>query len=115
MSGYSVSESGAPCGWHGTVAQFLSLAQSELLASLEARHLQVMGVPASEAQMDAWRGEYEILGAALREIAASAARLGVFDGGLETPVLVERGWRGSEAGRYCDQERFFYSTKVVSY
>ncbi len=33
-----------------------------------------MGVPASEAQMDAGRGEYEILGAALRELAASAAR-----------------------------------------
>ncbi len=62
------------CGWHGTVAAFLDVPQSDLLASLAARHLHVMGLSPSGEQMDAWRGEYEILGAALREIAAATPR-----------------------------------------
>ncbi len=48
------------CGWHGTVPDFLALDQATLLASLSARHLQVMGLPPSGEQMAAWRGEYEM-------------------------------------------------------
>jgi len=64
----------APCGWHGAVAEFLTLDQATFLASLEARHLRVMGASPSGEQIAAWRGEYEILGATLREIVASAPR-----------------------------------------
>lgn len=81
------------CGWQGTVAEFLDLAQSDLLASLAARHLHVMGLPPSGEQMDAWRGEYEILGAALREIVASTSRAGDWAVIFEYELPRERGRR----------------------
>ena len=63
-----------PCGWYGTLPEFLALDQATLLASLSARHLQVMGMRPDGGQMEAWRGEYAMLQAALGEMVASAPR-----------------------------------------
>ncbi|MBN1631556.1 MAG: DUF2075 domain-containing protein, partial [Thermoleophilia bacterium] len=83
----------ACCGWHGTVADFLALDQAALLASLAARHLRVMGAPPSGEQIAAWRGEYEILGVTLREIAASVPRAGKWAVIFEYELPRERGRR----------------------
>lgn len=58
--GVAVSRAATPCGWHGTVAEFLALDQATLPASLWSRHLQVMGAPPSGDQAEAWRGEHEL-------------------------------------------------------
>ncbi|MCE5255111.1 MAG: hypothetical protein LLG45_13070 [Actinomycetia bacterium] len=91
--GAAASPAAGPCGWYGTVAEFFALDQATLLASLSSRHLQVMGAPPSGDQAEAWRGEYEILGAALREIAGSAARAGEWGVVFEYELPHERGHR----------------------
>ena len=63
-----------PCGWCGTVVQFLALNQADLLAALRSRHLKVMGMRPDGGQMEAWRGEFAILTAALAEIVALTPR-----------------------------------------
>ena len=62
------------CGWYGTVPEFLGLSQGELLASLRARHLKIMGMQPDGGQMEAWRGEHEILQAAFSNILKSVQR-----------------------------------------
>ena len=62
------------CGWFGTIPEFLALSQSDLLAALRARHLKIMGMQPDGGQMEAWRGEFEILQSALSSIIASAPR-----------------------------------------
>jgi len=75
------------------VAEFFALDQATLLASLSSRHLQVMGAPPSGDQAEAWRGEYEILGAALRESIASTPRAGKWGVVFEYELPHERGRR----------------------
>ena len=62
------------CGWFGTIPEFLALSQSDLLGALRARHLKIMGMQPDGGQMEAWRGEFEILQSALSSILASAPR-----------------------------------------
>ncbi|MCL5735368.1 MAG: DUF2075 domain-containing protein [Actinobacteria bacterium] len=78
----ALKETGA-CGWHGTVAEFLSAGQGDLLDALRMRHLKVMGMPPDGSQMEAWRGERAILQAALREIVVRAPRA------KEWPIIFE--------------------------
>jgi hypothetical protein len=81
------------CGWHGTVAEFLELDQAAFLASLSARHERVMGMRPDGLQIAAWRGEYEILSATLRDLVASAPRAREWAVIFEYELPRERGRR----------------------
>ncbi len=56
------------------VVYFLELSQSELLESLCARHQTIMGMRPDGLQMEAWRGEFEILRSVLGEIISRTPR-----------------------------------------
>jgi len=75
------------------VAEFLTLDQSALLASLSARHERVMGMRPDGLQIAAWCGEYEILGVTLREIVASVPRAREWAVIFEYELPRERGRR----------------------
>lgn len=83
----------APCGWCGTVSEFLELSQADLLAALHERHLNVMGMPADGGQIAAWRGEYGILTAVLSEMVRSAPRTSRWVVVFEYELPRERGRR----------------------
>jgi hypothetical protein len=83
----------APCGWHGTVSEFLALSQADLLDALRRRHFQLMGMPADGGQVEAWRGEYLILGKALGEIVRKAPRAAGWALVFEYELPRERGRR----------------------
>ncbi len=83
----------APCGWHGTVSDFLELTQSDLLASLRARHLQLMGMQPDGGQMEAWRGEFTIMTAVLGGAVASNPRAENWAVVFEYELPRERGRR----------------------
>jgi DUF2075 family protein len=89
----AVSRAAAPCGWHGTVSEFLALDQGTLLESLSARHLRVMGMRPDGLQIAAWRGEYEILSVTLRDIAVSVPRAWAWAVIFEYELPRERGRR----------------------
>lgn len=83
----------AACGWHGTVSDFLELPQSDLLASLRARHLRVMGMQPDGGQMEAWRGEFTIMTAVLSGAVASNPRAKNWAVVFEYELPRERGRR----------------------
>jgi hypothetical protein len=85
--------SAAPCGWHGSVSDFLELTQSDLLASLRARHLQVMGMQPDGGQMEAWRGEFTVMTAVLGGVVASNPRAENWAVVFEYELPRERGRR----------------------
>ena len=83
----------APCGWYGTVSDFLRLSEADLLASLHDRHLQVMGMQPGGGQIVAWRGEYTILAAVLGELVGSKVRASDWVVVFECELPRERGRR----------------------
>jgi len=91
--GAIVLDKDVPCGWYGTLREFLALNQAEILAALRSRHFKVMGMQPDGGQMEAWRGEFAILSATLTDIAGSvpqAARWAVI---FEYELPRERGRR----------------------
>ncbi len=48
-------------GWFGTISSFLKLAESDLVNSLQAHHLNCMLEPASALQVEAWKNCHKAL------------------------------------------------------
>ncbi len=83
----------APCGWSGTVSEFLRLDQASLLDVLHDRHLKVMGMQPDRGQVDAWRGEYRILQPVLSELVLLTPRSARWAVVFEYELPRERGRR----------------------
>lgn len=93
-SGHAVAREGdLPCGWYGTVSEFLALGHAALLAALHNRHFKVMGMQADGGQMAAWRGEYAILTTVLGGIVRSVSRASNWVVVFEYELPRERGRR----------------------
>jgi hypothetical protein len=88
-----MQEGDTPCGWHGTVSEFLSLEQASLLDALGVRHLKVMGMHPDGGQIEAWRGEYRILTAVLSDLVCATPRASRWAVVFEYELPRERGRR----------------------
>ena len=82
-----------PCGWFGTIQQFVTLAKSEWLRALHEHHQHCMNCPADESQNAAWNQEFEILQAELKKIIQSKPDVGNYSIIFEYELPRERGRR----------------------
>ncbi len=81
------------CGWFGSVAEFLSTGQGSLVSALSQRHHKVMGMAPDSGQLDAWRGEYQVLNSSLADILKSCPRAARWVIVFEYELPRERGRR----------------------
>jgi hypothetical protein len=65
-----------PCGWYGTIQQFLTLSRSEWLSALDRHHVECMNGPADESRNSAWERLFEILHKELKQLLQVKPELG---------------------------------------
>jgi hypothetical protein len=50
-----------PCGWSGTIHDFLPLSKPHWLLSMQEHHQRCMNCPADQSQQLAWDPSFDIL------------------------------------------------------
>jgi hypothetical protein len=65
-----------PCGWYGTIQQFLLCPRSEWLNARAAYHQMCMKSPADEGQKASWEHSFEILQKELKQLVQVKPDLG---------------------------------------
>ena len=82
-----------PCGWYGTVTEFLALSHADLLGALQTHHLKVMGMHADGGQIEAGAANTKILAAVLSDLVRSTPRASLWPVVFEYELPRERGRR----------------------
>lgn len=57
-----------PCGWSGSIHDFLQLSKSHWLLSMQEHHQRCMNVPADDSQIKAWDHSFDILQKELKQL-----------------------------------------------
>jgi hypothetical protein len=82
-----------PCGWSGTIHDFLSVQKQDWLTSLLEHHQRCMNCPADESQYLAWAHSFDILQAELGKLNRIQPDSGKFSIIFEYELPRERGRR----------------------
>ncbi len=82
-----------PCGWSGSIRDFLSLLKSDWLSALKEHHQRCMNSPADESQILAWDHEYDLLAKELKQLLQVKPTLGTYTVIFEYELPRERGRR----------------------
>ncbi len=82
-----------PCGWSGTIQNFLSLSKAAWLASLQEHHQRCMNGPADQSQIPAWDHEFDILAKELKQLIQANPALGAYTIIFDYALPRERGRR----------------------
>ena len=82
-----------PCGWFGTIQNFLSLSKQEWLLSLNEHHKRCMNCTADESQQAAWVHSFDILQKELKQLLQLKPNLGFYTIIFEFELPRERGRR----------------------
>ena len=57
-----------PCGWHGTIEDFLSVSEDRWLTALEGYLQRHLREPASASQINAWKSSFQVLQVELKKL-----------------------------------------------
>lgn len=82
-----------PCGWFGSIHDFLSLEKTDWLAALQDHHQQCMNGPADQSQLFAWDHEFDLLAKELKQLLQAKPVLGTHTIIFEYELPRERGRR----------------------
>jgi hypothetical protein len=67
-----------PCGWSGSIHDFLSLSKAGWLTALQEHHLRCMNRPADQSQLLAWDHEFDLLAKELKQLLQVKPALGTY-------------------------------------
>jgi hypothetical protein len=65
-----------PCGWSGSIHDFLSLAKADWLAALQVHHQRCVNCPADQSQLPEWDHEFDLLAKQLKQLLQVKPALG---------------------------------------
>jgi hypothetical protein len=82
-----------PCGWSGSIKDFLSLPKSDWLSALKEHHQRCMNSPADESQILAWNHEFDLLTKELKQLLQVKPAVGAYTIIFEYELPRERGRR----------------------
>jgi len=82
-----------PCGWSGTIQNFLRITKQDWLTSLQNHHLRCMNCPADQSQILAWDHSFDILQSELNLIVQQKPTIENFSIIFEYELPRERGRR----------------------
>ncbi len=86
-----MSSQNNPCGWSGSIHEFLSLAKADWLAALQVHHQRCMNCPADPGQLLAWDHEFDLLAKQLKQLLQVKPALGTCTIIFEYELPNERG------------------------
>jgi hypothetical protein len=82
-----------PCGWSGTINNFLSFTKADWLIALQEHHQRCMNCPADQSQLLAWDHEFDLLAKELKQLLQANQVLGTYTIIFEYELPRERGRR----------------------
>lgn len=82
-----------PCGWSGTIQNFLQISKQDWLTSLQEHHQRCMNSPADQSQILAWDHSFDILQRELKRIVQQKSPIEKYSIIFEYELPRERGRR----------------------